>query len=679
MSSAAQARDTVRSQFGFLPDPTASAFRNAVRLASQPSLSLPLLPSNLAFHDLTADKIAPPEAKSLLGMGSTFIRKPEFTTGNISHTVDRFDRDMKLKVFFAGSENLPGRDNISKLYVKSTWTPQDFEIPPWVHRRLRHFFRKTQALFKKKKVASNLFPFQEKLLQDLLDHPTLLFPQTDKGLGPCAVEVDQYIEDCLIHLRDEQIYRQLTDQEATAILSSLETKIDAWLVKNKKSLTAMETKHIRHHMQVNASSPFGQFYVLYKIHKGQKNGRWPTRPVCSDVSSLPHGLGKWVTEKLLPIAQAQPSYFKDSFALKDLLDNMVLPENAMIFTADATAMYTNIPTEPALNLIAAYLRACEGTKFKHYTSDVLIDALHLVFQNNIFKFGDTTWQQTSGTGMGISPAPPWATIFYALHENDFVPRWKKYLHFYKRFIDDVFGVWLCDPCPTKNAEMWAEFQRDMQAWHGLEWTFTTPANSCNFMDLTVSITDDNTFSTTLFEKAQNLYLYIPPHSSHPKSIATGLIYGQVLRIRRLCSSPSDANDRIGEFFNRLLERGHSRERLVPLFTKAEINASQYLARSTEDHARLQLEKLQAARRKIFFHLTFHPDDPPSSAIQQLWKECVAEPPGETPLHGMANYDGEMVRIDQLIIAYNRPLNLRNQFSVRNISGRGKPVSEYLAK
>ena len=43
--------------------------------------------------------------------------------------------------------------------------------------------------------------------------------------------------------------------------------------------------------------------------------------------------------------------------------------------------------------------------------------------------------------MGISPAPPWATIFYALHEQQFLPEWTEHVILYKRFIDDVFGVW----------------------------------------------------------------------------------------------------------------------------------------------------------------------------------------------------------------------------------------------
>ena len=92
----------------------------------------------------------------------------------------------------------------------------------------------------------------------------------------------------------------------------------------------------------------------------------------------------------------------------------------------------------------------------------------------------------------------------------------------------------------------AQFKQEMDAWFGLKWTFTEPASTVDFMDLTISIVNGR-IETTLFEKAQNLYLYIPPHSSHPKGVTTGLIMGQVLRIRRLCSKRADANEKIKQF------------------------------------------------------------------------------------------------------------------------------------
>ena len=198
------------------------------------------------------------------------------------------------------------------------------------------------------------------------------------------------------------------------------------------------------------------------------------------------------------------------------------------------------------------------------------------------------------------------------------------------------------------------------------------------MDLTITIADGH-LETTLFEKAQNLYLYIPPHSSHPRGVFTGLIFGQVLRIRRLCSKQSDANDRIKQFFTRLLARGHTHESLSPLFKRAEVNAANYLSRSTEEHERLRLSKESTSSDKVFFHLEFHPENPPSRDIQSLWREHVSHPPGAAPLNTLKNLNKCEVGFSKLVVAYSRPPNLRNRFSVRDIHGRGKLVSDYLAE
>jgi hypothetical protein len=411
-------------------------------------------------------------------------------------------------------------------------------------------------------------------------------------------------------------------------------------------------------MSQTLNTPFGQFYVMYKIHKGMKNGKWPTRPVCSDVSSLPHGLGKWITMMLQPIAQQQQSFFKDSFALKDLLDDIIIPSGAQLFTCDATSMYTNIRTGPAIEQISHYLcMECDKT-FHHYDADAFMEAIHIVFENNIVAFGNTYWKQVSGTGMGISPAPPWATIYFGLFETELLKRWTTNVMFYCRFIDNVIGIWIPHPCPFTNATLWHDFTTDTQQWHGLQWTCEPPSSSINFMDLTISIIRER-LETTLYEKPQNLYLYLPPHSSHPHGIVNGLIFGQVLRIRRLCLNKTSADSCIQIFFKRLTERGHAPETLIPVFARAEKNATRFLLRKQRHQHTAPLH----SQRKIFLHLQYHPDDPPSHLIQHIWRQSVANPPDETPLYNMANAEGTPVNLDRLVIAYSRNLNLCNIFSV----------------
>ena len=102
--AAAEAR--VQSKFGFIPDTSVSAFRNAVRLhhrtcnENNMHLSNLPIPSNLAFHDLTPTKCAPDTTKALWGLGSKFVRTPYYTTGDVSSGLDHLQRGCYLKVYF---------------------------------------------------------------------------------------------------------------------------------------------------------------------------------------------------------------------------------------------------------------------------------------------------------------------------------------------------------------------------------------------------------------------------------------------------------------------------------------------------------------------------------------------------------------------------------------------------
>lgn len=100
-------------------------------------------------------------------------------------------------MFFAcGNELDPDpitRDKFELMYVKSDWSPEFGDIPFWVDQCLGKFYIRLQLLFKKKQSTFNLLPFQARLFESLAERRDLLFPNADKGLGPCAVLFDQYI------------------------------------------------------------------------------------------------------------------------------------------------------------------------------------------------------------------------------------------------------------------------------------------------------------------------------------------------------------------------------------------------------------------------------------------------------------------------------------------------------
>jgi hypothetical protein len=138
---------------------------------------------------------------------------------------------------------------------------------------------------------------------------------------------------------------------------------------------------------------------------------------------------------------------------------------------------------------------------------------------------------------------------------------------------------------------------------------------------------------------------------------------------------------IKEFHQHLLARGHTNDKLLPLFKQAEDNVMHYMACSEEDHQTCRCRaSIQAeADSAIRLHLTYHLDNPPTRDIQQLWRDNVARPAGETPLPKCVNMDGDEVGFEKLVVVYHRPTNLGNLFSVRNIHGRRRKVSSYLAE
>eukprot|EP00957_Ditylum_brightwellii_P108726 8294281-Ditylum_brightwellii.AAC.1 len=83
-------------------------------------------PCNLTFHDMTNIMKPPPNLRSLLRLELKFCPDPWFTTYQTSKILPQFDRDLRLKTYFAGKDK---NDYNSKMYVPGTSTPPDFMIP----------------------------------------------------------------------------------------------------------------------------------------------------------------------------------------------------------------------------------------------------------------------------------------------------------------------------------------------------------------------------------------------------------------------------------------------------------------------------------------------------------------------------------------------------------------------
>jgi uncharacterized protein (UPF0335 family) len=327
-------------------------------------------------------------------------------------------------------------------------------------------------------------------------------------------------------------------------------------------------------------------------------------------------------------------------------------------------MYTNINTKHALQQVSTYLRL---SKHKGgVNKGTIAMGLDLIMNNNIFQFGDTYWKQIDGTAMGTPPAPMYATLYFAPHEEATTKKYSEIL-LYKRYIDDVIGIWVPDPA-NNDLERWNAFQQDMNTYGKIRWEFTERSREAIFLDLKITIQSNQRISTIIYEKPLNLYLYLPPHSTHLQGVLKGLVYGSITRIFRLTSDKDICQKNIKDLFRRLLARGFQTNQLLPIFADAQKRLTSPREKLLED----------PDEKRIFFHLPFHPMDPPSNVIQKLFRDELLSPPNCTPLPDIPNHLKAKLRTNRLIVAYHRPPNLGNLMSPRIINAeKGPPVSAYL--
>lgn len=425
-------------------------------------------PSNYAFHDLRTDKSSgsiPKNIHTLLGLGLKFCPTPRYTTTKttIQNTLSRHQRDLWLRHYFKKKDTVLSEDYNPRLYVKSKWIPPPWEIHGELTRRFKEFGSLFLTLFKSKRGRSNLLPHQRDALQSLQASTDVLIVQCEKNLGPACIEIKRYIELAFQdHLNNATTYKSLNCFEIQNLTDKVRILFKKWVAKWKTKLPKQELKFINAAIKDPDNDPIATFYLTMKVHKVPLK----TRPIVSCSGTLLYALGVWIDDKLLRVAVKQQSYFKSSFELQVELTALTRLAGKTLFTANAVSMYTNIDTKKAIKFIATYLRDNE-----HLYDDVpinaLIEALDLCMNHNIFRFGDTTWLQKTGTAMGTPPAPPYACLYYAIHEENIFREFSGNLKLYRRFIDDIIGIWNIEDPVTDDAT-WERFKQRLNDFD-LEW------------------------------------------------------------------------------------------------------------------------------------------------------------------------------------------------------------------
>jgi hypothetical protein len=323
-----------------------------------------------------------------------------------------------------------------------------------------------------------------------------------------------------------------------------------------------------------------------------------------------------------------PSYIKDSRDLLKEIKTLTIQRGAKLFTADATAMYTNITLEYGLEAVRNLLNTNSNLIPSNFPSALFLKTLETVMSNNIFTFGDTFWHQLHGAAMGTPAAPLHSILSFGHHENmAILPNFTRNLFYYIRYIDDVFGIWVGTP-----DQSWEIFKTQLNSFSNLQWNIDNPLISTTFLDLEISIKDTKIY-TRAYQKPINLYLYIPPLSAHPKSCFNGLITGEILQYWHQNSNKNDFINITSLFIQRLAQSGHKVPDIIPILNKTAAIIDHNRANNNTDED----------DNTLFIHWKHNPNNINRSEIHAIYNET---------LNGIDNFTN-------IKIAVSKPRNLRD--------------------
>ena len=381
----------------------------------------------------------------------------------------------------------------------------------------RDFLRQPHPCFP----ASNLSREEFSELNRLTQDPDITIRKADKGGKWVVMKTAHYDNEALRQLNDSTFYQPCSSDSSKFLRQHLHAHLQTLYRRkfiNKKELSFLSPV---------GSSDDRTFYHLPKLHKDA----WPTlalppgRPIVSDLKSLSYNCSKLLEHFLAPLVSRQNSYLRDTGHLIATLRDTSIRPNDLLFTMDIESLYSNIPLDEGIDVISQLFRENPNPRRPDLT---LLSLLRLLLKHNAFSFKGTRWTQIKGVAMGKIFAGSLANLFLSVWETRCLSSAPRRPQVWKRFQDDVFGIW------SGDATTLSQFHTHVNAQHASMKTSLSYGRSVNFLDLSVT-NNYGSFSYKLFTKATDSNLLLPPSSYHPSHTALSVLYSQILRIASRCS------------------------------------------------------------------------------------------------------------------------------------------------
>ena len=406
-----------------------------------------------------------------------------------------------------------------------------------------------------RKVKQNLDSGEREALEELLalqDQGIIVMQPGDKNAGICIMNKDDYVKEA-----ERQLYDTYLDKDGHTC--SYYKKVDPKEIdrqfKEVKDVVneGLQKGYIDEKMHKTLLPPKAQgskLYLLPKVHK-QFEGFPKCRPIVASSGCNTERISWFVDNIVKEKVKSLDSYIEDT---PDLLRKIIeinekgdIPEGAIPISIDIKSMYSNIPLDEGLEAFRECLESRSDELKQEIPTYYIMKLVRLVMEKNIFTFNEECWLQLLGTCMGTRVSPSYANLFMGILEKKLLENCpahlKHFIYLWKRFIDDILLIWL------GSLEEFRDFFNYLNSYHTTikfdEPCHNQDENSCNFLDLKISI-HDGVIHTDLYRKPTDKPRALLPSSAHPNHITTNIVYSMAFRLLRICDSEELFEKRLTE-------------------------------------------------------------------------------------------------------------------------------------
>ena len=179
---------------------------------------------------------------------------------------------------------------------------------------------------------------------------------------------------------------------------------------------------------------------MYGNPKIQKEGL-PLRPIVSFYTSPTYQLSQHLCWLLTPLLGETDSAVKSSLDFIEMLKDWTIRENQRMASFDVISLFTNVPTELAIQVVKRRLEADDGLKERtELTAEEIMCVLKFCLDATYFTFQSVVYWQKYGTAMGSPVSVTMANLVMEDIEERALKTYHTEIPVWKRYVDDTFVI-----------------------------------------------------------------------------------------------------------------------------------------------------------------------------------------------------------------------------------------------